>query len=124
MNQSELNERITMLEQKREAQWKDLSTEFQSFNFEKLIKTTLINTSQSPELKSGVLNKIIDLLNVYLTKKVAGENASPTKKALVAIGQYVITDVVAKKSDTLIALGENVIRQFFSRKNKKGAKGN
>ncbi|HAR20338.1 MAG TPA: hypothetical protein DCR46_06715 [Cytophagales bacterium] len=125
MNQRELNERIAMLEHKRDRQWEELSTEFQVFyasiNLGNLIKTTITNTSQNPEFKSSILNKLTDLLNSYLSKKVAGENASPTRKAVVAIGQYLITDIVAKKSDSIIALSENVIRQFLSRKNKKGA---
>ena len=123
MNLRELNERIIKLEEKREAEWKELSAELQTFyesiQPSNLLKSTLASTAKSPALKSTLLTKLTDLVTAYLTKKISGENASPTKKALVNLSEYLITEMVAKKSDDIIALGENLFRYVVARKRKR-----
>lgn len=68
-----------------------------------IIKKTLGNIAHSSEFKGNLLSTVIGLSTGYLTKKVLiGSSHNPVKKILGTLLQFVITNVVVKRTEKTI----------------------
>lgn len=63
------------------------------------IKNTFNDLAHSPHIKSNLISNIIGLSTGYLSKKLLlGNNHNPIKRILGTLFQFVVTNVVSKKT--------------------------
>ena len=102
-NISELDTAIKRLERKKILLEENLKDDFhtllQSLKPTNILKNTIHEVQESPELKHNLLKVVLGLGAGYFSRKlVVGKSAGIVKKALGAALQYGITSFVAKKS--------------------------
>lgn len=115
----ELQESIQLLEiqQKIEEdllkeQFKDTLASFQPIN---LVKRTLDDLTDLPDLKGNILNTSVSLLTGYLSKKLIFHSShNPIKQALGGMIQMGVTNLVSNKLGDL-----NSLFSFFKGKKEK-----
>ena len=102
-NTSELDMAIKRLERKKLLLEENLKDDFhtllQSLKPTNILKNTIHEVQESPELKHNLLKVVLGLGAGYFSRKlVVGKSAGIVKKALGAALQYGITTFVAKKN--------------------------
>jgi len=102
-NTSELDMAIKRLERKKLLLEENLKDDFhtllQSLKPTNILKNTIHEVQESPELKHNLLKVVLGLGAGYFSRKlVVGKSAGIVKKALGAALQYGITSFVAKKN--------------------------
>lgn len=102
-NISELDMAIKRLERKKLLLEENLKDDFhtllQSLKPTNILKNTIHEVQESPELKHNLLKVVLGLGVGYFSRKlVVGKSAGIVKKALGAALQYGITSFVAKKN--------------------------
>ena len=102
-NISELDMAIKRLERKKLLLEENLKDDFhtllQSLKPTNILKNTIHEVQESPELKHNLLKVVLGLGAGYFSRKlVVGKSAGIVKKALGAALQYGITSLVAKKN--------------------------
>ena len=102
---SELDLAIKRLERKRLLLEEDLKDDFhallESLKPANILKNTIHEVQESPELKHNLFRVALGLGAGYFSRKlVVGKSAGILKKALGTALQYGITNFVAKKNDT------------------------
>ncbi|HEX7456922.1 MAG TPA: hypothetical protein VF301_00660 [Ginsengibacter sp.] len=102
-NISELDTAIKRLERKKLLLEENLKDDFhtllQSLKPTNILKNTIHEVQESPELKHNLLKVVLGLGAGYFSRKlVVGKSAGIVKKALGAALQYGITSFVAKKN--------------------------
>ena len=102
-NISELDMAIKRLERKKLLLEENLKDDFhtllQSLKPTNILKNTIHEVQESPELKHNLLKVVLGLGAGYFSRKlVVGKSAGIVKKALGAALQYGITSFVAKKN--------------------------
>jgi hypothetical protein len=102
-NISELDMAIKRLERKKLLLEENLKDDFhtllQSLKPTNILKNTIHEVQESPELKHNLLKVVLGLGAGYFSRKlVVGKSAGIVKKALGAALQYGITTFVAKKN--------------------------
>ncbi len=103
-NTTELDVAIKRLERKIKLQEADLQDHFHtllvSMKPTNILKTTIHEVQESPELKHNLFRVALGLGAGYFSKKmVVGKSAGLVKKALGAALQFGVTQFVAKKND-------------------------
>jgi hypothetical protein len=125
---TELRAAIALLEEKQQIQEKQLKEQFyatyESFKTINLFKKVLIEVVTSPGLMSGMISSVVDLVQSRSRKhkeKEESENTIHTIfKSLLKTG---VSKLVVENSDSLLLLGQYIIRRLFIHKEKKN-KGN
>lgn len=80
---------------------RQLEVTFDSLKPENLIKSAIIDMTSVSGLKSTLVSNAIGLTTGYLSKKIVlGGTHNPVKKFLGNVLQFIITNVVAKKTNT------------------------
>jgi hypothetical protein len=102
-NISELDTAIKRLERKKLLLEENLKDDFhtllQSLKPTNILKNTIHEVQESPELKHNLLKVVLGLGAGYFSRKlIVGKSAGIVKKALGAALQYGITSFVAKKN--------------------------
>lgn len=102
-NISELDMAIKRLERKKLLLEENLKDDFhtllQSLKPTNILKNTIHEVQESPELKHNLLKVVLGLGAGYFSRKlIVGKSAGIVKKALGAALQYGITSFVAKKN--------------------------
>src|ERR1700690_679554 len=102
---SELDLAIKRLERKRLLLEEDLKDDFhallESLKPANILKNTIHEVQESPELKHNLFRVALGLGAGYFSRKLlVGKSAGILKKALGTALQYGITNFVAKKNDT------------------------
>jgi hypothetical protein len=88
---------------------------YQSLRPLNLIKSTLEELTQTPELKNTIIKDVIGLATGYLTKKVVvGASRNPIRKIFGFFFQYAVTDIVSKNSEGIRIAGERLIYSIVS----------
>lgn len=113
-----LNQTIISLQNKQAQELKSLKEQFhltyESLKPINLIKNTIAQVTESPEIKNNLVNNAIGLTTGYLSKKVLfGASHNPIKKVLGTLLQFAIANVVSKHSDTIKSTGENLLHRFL-----------
>ena len=103
-----LNEAITLLENRQAEELFVLKQQFNStYDSLKplnLIKSAFTEITSSPDIKNNLVNSAIGLTTGYLTKKVLlGFTPNPIRRILGSLLQFVVANVVSKKSDSYIS---------------------
>ncbi|MEP7250837.1 MAG: hypothetical protein ABI683_00610 [Ginsengibacter sp.] len=103
-NTTELETAIKRLQRKVELQEADLQDQFHSILVSlkptNILKTTIHEVQESPELKHNLFKVALGLGAGYFSRKmVVGKSAGIVKKAIGTALQYGITQFVAKKND-------------------------
>ncbi|HEY4618571.1 MAG TPA: hypothetical protein VIH09_10300 [Flavobacterium sp.] len=98
-----LDQRISTLRIKKANEFDSLREQFhatyESIKPINLLKNTFAEMTTTPGLKSNLLNSVIGLSTGYLSKKLLlGGAHSPIKKVLGVLLQFVVTNVVSKRS--------------------------
>jgi hypothetical protein len=120
----ELRAAIALLEEKQELQEKQLKEQFyatyESFKTINLFKKVLIEVVTSPGLMSGMISSVVDLVQRRSRKnkeKEESENAIHAMlKSLLKTG---VSKLVIENSDSLLMLGQYIIKRIFQHKDKK-----
>lgn len=100
-----LKENIAVLKFKQEEdlailKWQ-LETTFDSLKPQNLLKSAIMSMTSVTGLKNNLVSNAIGLTTGYLSKKIIlGDSHNPVKKILGSILQFIITNVVAKKTNT------------------------
>jgi len=100
-----LNETIVLLKYKQAQELIILQEQFQltydSLKPINLIKNAFSEMTHSPDIKGNLINNVIGLSTGYLSKRILlGSTHNPIKRILGSVLQYVVANVVTKKSDT------------------------
>jgi len=108
-----LNRDILLLEEKRCKEFNNLKeqlhTTYESLKPINLIKSTIIDVTQSPDIKEGMGKAAIGMASGYLLKKlVFGSSINPFKKLAGVAFQAIVTNVAAKNSDKIKETGINI----------------
>lgn len=83
-----------------------------------LIKNTLTEVTESPEIKDNLVKNLMGLASGYISKKVLfGSSNGIVKGALGSLLQLVVGRLVTKNSDKIIATGENLYHKFAHNNN-------
>lgn len=84
-----------------------------------LIKNTLKELANEPDLKGDLLNASISIAAGYLSKKIAiGSTNNTFKQILGTLLQMGVTSIVSKNADGIKSGAMNLINNFFSKKEK------
>ena len=100
-----LNETIALLEYKQDRELMILKEQFQltyeSLKPLNLIKNAFSEMTNSPDIKGNILNNVIGLSTGYLSKRILlGSTHNPIKRILGSVLQFVVANVVTKKTDS------------------------
>lgn len=83
-----------------------------------LLVSTITDISSSPNLLNNVVATVTGLATGYLSKKVfIGTSGNVIKKAIGAVLQYGITNIIAKHPETVRAIGQFFLQRVFRKKN-------
>ncbi|MBE0393313.1 hypothetical protein HNQ02_003191 [Flavobacterium sp. 7E] len=101
-----LEETIRVLKIKQTQELVVLNEQFQnvydSVKPANLIKSTINEIVNTPNLKHNLINNLIGLSTGYLSKKIMfGGAKGPVKKVLGTVAQFFITNFVSKHSDSI-----------------------
>jgi len=121
---SELRAAIVLLEEKQKTQGIELKEQFyatyESFKTINLFKKVLLEVATTPGLMSGMINTVVDLSQHKNHKKKDKEVSESTLqnifRLLLKTG---VTKLIVENSDSLLLLGQYIIRRIFSHKKKK-----
>lgn len=120
-SQQLLAEEIALLKIKQLAQLNIIKAQFHS-TYESLkpinyLKSLLSDVIKSPDFKKDILQTVLGLVSGYLTKKIViGDNASPLKKVLGIVLQFISTRFVANKSENVVDTSMDFVTNFFASK--------
>jgi hypothetical protein len=100
-----LNETIALLRYKQAQELMILQEQFQltydSLKPVNIIKNAFSEITHSPDIKGNILNNVIGLTTGYLSKRILlGSTHNPIKRILGSVLQFVVANVVTKKSDS------------------------
>ncbi|MBP4142187.1 hypothetical protein J3S90_10275 [Flavobacterium sp. P4023] len=102
-----LKEAIHLLKLKQDQELLELKDQYyytyESLKPVNIIKKAFGQMTQSSEFRGNVLSNVIGIASGYLTKKVlVGSTHNPVKRILGTLLQFVITNVVTKKTEKTI----------------------
>ena len=125
---TELRAAIALLEEKQQIQEKQLKEQFyatyESFKTINLFKKVLIEVVTSPGLMSGMISSVVDLVQSRSRKhKEKEEFENSIHSVIISLLKTGISKLVVENSDSLLLLGQYIIRRLFKHKEKKD-KGN
>lgn len=120
----DLNDAILMLQKKQSEELLLLRQQFhitfQSLKPINLIKSTLQEITQAPEIKNTIAKNLIGLTTGYLAKKVlVGATAGPINSLIGMVLQFAVTNIVSKNSEGIKTKGKNFLRRIFKFKDVK-----
>lgn len=113
-----LNEAIIVLKEKRlmelELLKEQLHTTYDSLKPINLIKNTIQEISDSPEIKSNILGTVIGIGTGFISKKLwVGSSHNPIKRIFGTIINFAVASIVSKHSDSILSKGENLLQGFL-----------
>jgi hypothetical protein len=117
----QIKSEISRLKNVQKAELALLKNQFHT-TFEKLkpinlLKETFKEVSDSPDLKSNLLNSAIGLSTGFISKKLMiGNTSNPIKKVLGTVVEFAIANAVTKNSEKIISVGETLFQLIFRRK--------
>jgi hypothetical protein len=117
----ELRESIRQLEIKQVEDERLLKEQFmvtyESLKPINLVKNSIKNLIESPDLKGGLFSTTLGLAAGYLTKKAAvGSTHNPLKQILGTLLQLGVTNAVAKNSDGIKSLMVTLISSYLRKR--------
>ena len=116
-----INNAILLLEQKQSDELLSLKKQFK-ITYEglrpiNLIKNTIKEITQSPDLKNQFTNNLIGYTTGYLSKKaLIGSTQSPIMSVLGNVMQFVITNFISKNTEGIKRVGNFWINSIFANK--------
>jgi hypothetical protein len=118
-----LNEKIRLLQMKRERELNELKEHahlaVESLKPKNLLKSTYHKIVSSPEIKSDIVNNAIAIATGFLAKKMLmGSSKNPVKRMLGRALQFGIAAVVSKNSDAIRVAGEKLLLRIFNHNKK------
>jgi hypothetical protein len=121
---TELRAAIALLEEKQKIQEKQVKEQFyatyESFKTINLFKKVLIEVVTSPGLMSGMINSVVDLVQRKSHKhKDKDESEKTIHTVFKSLLKTSVSKLVVENSDTLLLIGEYIIRRIFQHKEKK-----
>lgn len=116
-----LNEAIEVEEKNQFDEWVLLKQQFhltyQGLKPINLIKSTLEEITQTPEIENSIISNVIGLATGFLTKKVLlGESQNPVKNAFGFILQFAVSKFISKNSEGIKTAGKYVFSHFLKSK--------
>ena len=119
---ADLKSRIQELEQRQAAEWPLLKEEFlktyESFKLINILKSTLKQAVDSPDIKSNIINSAIGLTSGIVAKKlIIGKTLNPLSKLLGLIVEVVVTNKVSENTYVIKSIWNAIIKKLFSKKN-------
>ena len=123
-NTSELRAAIVLLEEKQKVQGIELKEQFyttyESFKTINLFKKVLIEVATSPGLMSGMISTVVELTQHKKHKqKDKDDSGSSLQNVFRSLLKTGVSKLIVDNSDTLLLLGQYLIRRIFSHKEKK-----
>ena len=117
-----LNELILISEQQYHNDLRLLKEQFhtayESVKPINLLKNFVHEVTASPEIKEDILGNILGLATGFISRKLMlDKNSGTFKKVFATILQFGITNVVAKQSINIKAVGTALFNNFFKRNN-------
>ncbi|MFM2049230.1 MAG: hypothetical protein RI955_1778 [Bacteroidota bacterium] len=118
---ADLKAAIQQLEYQQTKEWNELKEEalasYENLQPLNVLKNSLQKAAALPNLKSDLINASMGLAAGYLSKSLlVGDSTSPIKKAVGALLQFGIANVVSKNSETIKLVVENLINKMSSEK--------
>ncbi|WP_264563933.1 hypothetical protein [Flavobacterium sp. N3904] len=116
-----LNELIILQEQKYDTELELLREQFQvayeSLKPINLIKNVFHDVTASPEIQNDLASNVIGLGTGFLSKKLLVDGShSPIKRIIGTVAQFAIANLVAKHSDTIKTIGNNLLKHFLNKR--------
>ncbi|MFM2224036.1 MAG: hypothetical protein RJA07_238 [Bacteroidota bacterium] len=118
---ADLKAAIQQLEYQQTKEWYELKSEalasYENLQPLNVLKNSLQKAVALPNLKTDLINASMGLAAGYLSKALlVGDSKSPIKKALGALLQFGIANVVSKNSETIKSFAENVFNKMNNTK--------
>lgn len=122
-NSADLDNAIAHLEIKQQQQKEFLRTQIkekaESLKPLNLIKHTVHNIAESPDLKTNLLKVGAGLGVAFLSKKVIGSATSSIfRKILVSAVEFGLINTVKNNANSIKEAGSNILSKLFSKKSK------
>lgn len=117
---ADLKTAIQQLEFQQAREWPLLKEEFlktvESLKPINIIKNTLKEAVDLPDLKTGIINSAIGLTSGILAKKVIiGKTLNPLSKLLGVALEMFVANKVSKNTGEIKSLGNLIIKKIFNR---------
>lgn len=117
---ADLKTAIQQLELQQAKEWPLLKEEFlktvESLKPINIIKNTLKEAVDLPDLKTGIINSAIGLTTGILAKKIVlGKTLNPLSKLLGVALEMFVANKVAKNTGEIKSFGNIIIKKLFNR---------
>lgn len=118
---TELESAIQKLEAQQSIEWPILKGElfdtYESLKPINLIKNTITEITNVPNLKGEIMNTTLSLAAGYISKKIiTGSTQNPLKQLLGTLLQIGVTSIVSKNVTGIKSAAKNVFNNIFSKK--------
>lgn len=81
-----------------------------------LIKNTIKEASNAPDVTGGIGNAIMGIVSGFLAKKILFRSSiNPLKNVAGMVLQTIVTNVVAKNSDKIRESGTSILHKLFAK---------
>ncbi len=113
-NQEELLAAITLLENKRSAQSslvrKEFWTLYEGLKPVNLIKTTIEEVRNSPDLSGGMINSAIGIASGMITNKLfVGSSHNPVRKVVGTLLMFGVRKLITENQPIMNAIGNGIL---------------
>jgi len=120
---ADLKTAIQQLELQQAKEWPLLKEEFlktaESLKPINIIKNTLKEAVDLPDLKTGIINSAIGLTTGILAKKIIlGKTLNPLSKLLGVALEMFVANKVSKNAGEIKSLGNSIMKKIFNREGK------
>lgn len=101
-----LQENILFLKEKQKQEFSAINEQFatvyENLNPMKLIKSTVSELIETPDIRHKLMNGIIGLTTGFISKKlIIGSTHNPVRKILGTVLQFLVTNYVSKHSENI-----------------------
>lgn len=116
-----LNETILYMQNKQATELYLLKEQFhitlESLKPINLLKSTVKKSTESPEIKTNIVNNVIGLTTGYLSKLVLfGASRNPIARMLGTVFQFAVTNFASKNGTSIQTAGENILHRILQSK--------
>jgi hypothetical protein len=124
ISSAELQERILLLESRRDVEWLELKQQFLS-TYESLkpinmLRDTIKEMASSSQLKTTLVNSAISYgAGILAAKLVPGKTSNPFKKILGLCVELFVTNKVSENIDAIKSVGSRILGKMNSSQSEK-----
>ena len=124
----ELKNQIRFLESKRSQDLRALKDQlhftFESLRPVNLIRDTLHEVSEAPDLKENFVNSSIGMATGFVTNRLFMQGShNPIKRAIGSLLQIGITNIVTKNPGPIKTIGQNIFNRIFKKEPQENGQG-